>query len=78
MNSNDMIDKINDIIDSMRPFINQDGGDLEFIKYENKIIHIKLLGSCIGCNLVDVTYVDGLLSIIQDEIPEIENIQIVE
>jgi Fe-S cluster biogenesis protein NfuA len=73
-----MIDRINDIIDSMRPFINQDGGDLEFVKYENKVIHIKLLGSCIGCNLVDVTYVDGLLSIIQDEIPEIENIEIVE
>ncbi len=78
MSNNDMIDRINDIIDSMRPFINQDGGDLEFVKYENKVIHIKLLGSCIGCNLVDVTYVDGLLSIIQDEIPEIENIEIVE
>ncbi len=76
--TNDIVERINEVIESMRPFINQDGGDLEFIKYENKTVFIKLLGSCIGCSLVDITYVDGLLSIIQDEIPEIENIEIVE
>ncbi len=69
-----MEDKIKEMIDQMRPFINMDGGDIEFIKYEDGYIYIKLSGACQNCGFQDVTINDGLLQYFQSEIPEIEGV----
>lgn len=68
------IDKIKDIINKVRPFIQDDGGDLEFVKYENNIVYIKMLGACVGCNFANVTLQDGIESTLRSEIPEIEKV----
>ena len=39
--------KIKEVIDTLRPFLVGDGGDVEFIKYENHIVYIKLSGACL-------------------------------
>ena len=40
--------KIREIIDKIVPYLNSDGGNLEFIKLEDDIVYIKLTGAC-GC-----------------------------
>ena len=40
-----MEQKIKDIIEDLRPLINQDGGDIEFIRYEDNYVFIKLSGA---------------------------------
>ena len=40
--------KIREIIDKIVPYLNSDGGNLEFIKLEDDIVDIKLTGAC-GC-----------------------------
>lgn len=67
-------EKIKEMIEQIRPYLNMDGGDIEYIKYENNIVYIKLLGACTNCLLQDNTINDGLLSMFQDEIPEIKEI----
>ena len=42
-NQKNDIDKIKEVIDMLRPYINGDGGDLEFVKYEDKYVYIKLI-----------------------------------
>ncbi len=69
-----MEDKIKEMIDKMRPYLNMDGGDIEFIKYEDHYIYIKLTGACVDCMFQDNTVNDGLLQMFQSEIPEIEGI----
>lgn len=69
-----MEDKIKELIDHMRPYLNMDGGDIEFIKYEDHYVYIKLTGACTNCLLQDNTINDGLLTYFQSEIPEIEGI----
>lgn len=71
MNKNEVVEKINEIIDSLRIYVNQDGGDLKYIKYENNYVHIQVLGACIGCAFIDLTYQDGIETILKEEIPEI-------
>lgn len=66
--------KIKDLIEQIRPYLNMDGGDIEFIKYEDKYVYIKLNGACTNCLLQDNTINDGLLLMLQEEIPEIEGI----
>ncbi len=67
-------EKIIDIINSMRPYLNADGGDIEFIKYEDNTLFIKLTGACAHCGYQDTTLQDSILKSMQEEIPEIKEI----
>ena len=69
-----MEDKIKEMIDKMRPYLNMDGGDIEFIKYEDNYVYVRLSGACTNCLLQDNTVNDGLLQMFKREIPEIEGI----
>ena len=69
-----MESKIIDIIDKLRPFLINDGGNLEFIKYENNIVYVKLLGACAECNMIDITLKDGIEQLIINEIPEVKEV----
>ncbi len=66
--------KIIEIIDSIRPFLIGEGGDLEFVKYENNIVYIKLTGACANCSMIDVTLKDGIESTIMEEVPEVKEV----
>lgn len=67
-------EKIKEMIEQIRPYLNMDGGDIEYLKYEDNIVYIKLLGACTDCLMQDNTINEGLLSMFQDEIPEIKGI----
>lgn len=64
------IDKIKEVIGMLRPYINGDGGDLEFVKYEDKYVYIKLKGACSHCDFADVTIKDGIFESIKSEVPD--------
>ena len=67
-------DKIVDVIEKLRPFLVTDGGDIQFVKYENNIVYIKLLGACAGCSLIDYTLKDGIESAIKEEVPSVKEV----
>lgn len=71
---NNVEEKIKDMIEQIRPYLNMDGGDIEYLKYEDNIVYIKLLGTCTDCLMQDNTINEGLLSMFQEEIPEIKRI----
>lgn len=70
----DTITKIKETLDSLRPYLNMDGGDVEFIKYENKIVYVKLTGACAACMFSDETIKNGLFEALKTELPEIEGV----
>ncbi|MBR4693472.1 MAG: NifU family protein [Bacilli bacterium] len=70
----DIVTKIQEILDTLRPYLNMDGGDVEFIKYEDKIVYVKLTGACQACLFTDDTLQNGLYESIKAEIPEIEGV----
>ena len=67
-------EKIKNILNKIKPFLNNDGGDVEFIKYENSILYVKLTGACAKCNMIDITLKDGIEQLIINEIPEISQV----
>lgn len=69
-----MEEKVKELIEQIRPYLNMDGGDIEFVKYENNYVYIKLMGACTNCLMQDNTINDGMLQMFQDEIPEIKGI----
>ena len=62
---------IKEIIEDIRPYLNSDGGDIEFIKYEDNYVFVKLYGACSDCGYQDFTLNDNILEIIKEKIPEV-------
>lgn len=66
--------KIQEIIDKLRPFLINDGGNIEFVKYENNKVYIKMMGACANCQMLDLTLRDGIAAAIMNEVPEVEDV----
>lgn len=71
MTQNETIEAIKKTLNKIRPFIQRDGGDLEFSKYKDGIVYIKLTGACKGCGLINTTLNDGIEVILMEEVPGI-------
>lgn len=67
----DIIDHIEFIINKVRPFLISDGGDVEFVKYENGIVYVRLIGACANCAYGDLEIKDTIENILTSEIPEV-------
>lgn len=63
--------KIKEVLDRIRPYLQSDGGDVIFKKYENGVVYVKLTGACSDCPLVDNTLESGIEEAILNEIPEV-------
>lgn len=66
--------KIIEVIDTLRPFLINDGGDIEFVKYENNIVYIKMIGACAECSMLDFTLKDAIETSIIEEVPEVKEV----
>ncbi len=66
--------KIIALIDKIRPFLISDGGNLEFVKYEDNIVYVRLMGACKDCAMIDITLKDGIEELIVNEIPEVKEV----
>jgi Fe-S cluster biogenesis protein NfuA len=62
------------LIDKMRPFLISDGGNIEFIKYEDQKVYVRLSGACKDCAMIDITLKDGIEEMIINEIPEVKEV----
>lgn len=67
-------EKIKEIIDKLRPFLINDGGDIEFVEYKDNTVYIKMLGACAGCSLIDYTLKDGVEMAIKEEVPAVKEV----
>ena len=63
--------EINNVIDKIRPFLINDGGDVELIKFENGIAYVKMLGNCSNCLYSGITIQETIETILVSEIPEV-------
>ena len=67
-------EKIMEIINKLKPFLISEGGNIEFIKYEDNIVYIKMMGACANCEMLDLTLKEGIASSIISEIPEVKEV----
>ena len=67
-------EKIIEIIEHLRPFLINDGGNIEFIKYEDHIVYIRMMGACANCSMIDYTLKEGIEAAIKSEVPEVKEV----
>ena len=63
--------KIIDIIDNLRPFLINDGGNIELVKLEDNKVYLRMMGACSNCEMLDITLKDGIEMAIKEEVPGI-------
>ncbi len=74
-----LIEEIVDTIDKIRPYIQRDGGDIEFVDVnDDGVVSVRMLGACVGCGLIDNTITLGVEAILTDEIPFVSEVIVVD
>jgi Fe-S cluster biogenesis protein NfuA len=72
---NDREQKIEDALNSVRPFLKMDGGNVELINIdENNVVTLKLLGACSGCSMSHMTMKAGIEEAIKKILPEVKSV----
>ncbi|MBQ8037065.1 MAG: NifU family protein [Proteobacteria bacterium] len=70
--------QIQKTLDTLRPMLQADGGDLTFVDYFNRIVYVKLTGACEGCPHANLTIQNGieakLVELYPEEVLEVRDI----
>ena len=59
------------ILNVIRPYLNNDGGDIEFVRFEEGIVYVRMLGACVDCSGLDSTLKDGIEALLVENVPEV-------
>lgn len=76
MNFEEKVALVKKTIEKVRPYIQADGGDVEFVKLEDDIVYVKVHGACVGCMALDATLKDGVEALILDEVEGIKEVRL--
>ncbi|MBN1117138.1 MAG: NifU family protein [Bacteroidales bacterium] len=70
------LDKINKAIESVRPYLVTDGGDVELVEVtDDKVVKVRLLGACEGCPFSMMTLKAGIEQSIRKEWPKLTSLE---
>ncbi len=69
-----MRDKVEEVLDKIRPSLMRDGGNVELIDVSDGVVKLKLTGACAGCPMSTMTLKMGIERILKQEIPEIKEV----
>jgi len=78
LSEKETIEKIEEAITQLRPFLEADGGDIKLLRVENNVAQVKLLGACKDCNMSAMTLKAGVEEAVKKAVPHIERIEAVE
>ena len=70
-------DRIRRVLELIRPSIQADGGDLEYVGFRDGIVQVRLHGACVGCPSSELTLQMGIEQNLREHIPEVEKLEAV-
>ena len=75
MNNPDLLKRVEFALAEIRPYLQNDGGDISLIDIEDdKIVKVRLLGSCLNCSVNQMTLKSGVEMNVKKYAPEIEKV----
>ncbi|MFH1427790.1 MAG: NifU family protein [Patescibacteria group bacterium] len=71
-----MENKIKKALDKVRPALQADGGDVEFVSFNEKtgVVEVKLVGVCSHCPMAGITLSQGIEVELKKEVPEVKKV----
>jgi len=68
-------ERVEQALDSIRPYIQGDGGDIELLDVTDGVVQIRLAGACVGCMHSMMTLQAGVERMIKEAVPEIKAVE---
>lgn len=74
--NNELITKVKNVLEQIRPYLQADGGDIEFVNItEDKVVNVRLQGACGSCPYSRMTLKNGVEEAVKKAIPEIKSVE---
>lgn len=72
-------EKIKQSLENLRPNLQADGGDVQFVEWDedNAVVKVQLMGACCGCPMSQVTLKENIEALLQKEVPEVKEVEAV-
>lgn len=67
-------ERVRAILQQIRPYLQQDGGDLEFVGYQDGRVLLRLQGACTSCPSSTMTLKMGIENALKSQIPEVKEV----
>jgi len=76
MAKQNIFNKINLALNKIRPMLQEDGGDVELVDFEEAtgVLQVRLLGHCAGCMMANMTLKNGVERMIREAVPEVKEV----
>ena len=75
MNNNKLLDKIEAALDTIRPYLRADGGDINIVEISDDMtVKVELIGACSTCNVSMMTLENGVEVAIKRAVPEVKKV----
>jgi Fe-S cluster biogenesis protein NfuA len=72
----ELIKKVENVIDQIRPYLEADGGNIRFVELTNdNVVNVELLGACGTCPMSTMTLKNGVEQAMKKAIPEIKAVE---
>lgn len=75
MAGEELIPKVQEVLDKLRPFLLRDGGDCELVDVEDGIVKLRLLGACGSCPSSTITLKAGIERALVEEVPGVIEVE---
>ncbi len=73
-----MKEQVEEAIKQIRPMLQADGGDVEFVDVEDGVVKVRLQGACAGCPMSQMTVKNGIERLLKEKIPEVKSVESVQ
>ena len=78
-NNSELERKVKNVLEQIRPYIQQDGGDIQLVEItEDNVVNVQLMGACGSCPYSIITLKNGVESAMKKAIPEIKAVESVQ
>lgn len=78
MTHGETVFKIQQVLEDIRPNVQMDGGDIEFVKYDDGVVSVRLSGACVGCPAAIYTLKLGVEERLKEHLSDVREVVAVE
>ncbi len=75
MTQEEIIIEIKEVINLIKPYIRRDGGDIEYVNFEDGIVYVKLSGACVGCAGFESTLKEMVEDTLLERVPGVIGVE---
>lgn len=74
---NGMKENVEKALQTIRPALQADGGDIELIDVVDGVVKVRLTGACGGCPMSQMTLKMGVEKVLKQQVPEVKSVETV-